>query len=190
MKKIIHCYNSKELLFSLIEFFNDEKSILIVTANSTRVSSLIINGLNSVGGEYKKRIFINYSDDKKDILSKIKRKIGSYLFNLRMACKFSFKKKKLYIFNISPIYEVLKFRSEVSLLEHGAGTYSDRTASWKGDKLFNNSFCGGLSSRISYVLLQKPELAHVGISSKVRKYDLYGRFTSLSQSQSSESLFV
>ncbi len=180
MKKIIHCYNSKELLFSLIEFFNDEDSVLIVSSDSKRISPSIINELNSVKINNKNRIFINYMNNRTDFLSKVIRKLKYYVFNIKMACKFAFIEKKLYIFNISSIYELLKFRSEISLLEHGSGTYSDHTKSWKGDKLFNNNFCGGLSSRISYVLLQKPELAHAGISSKTRKYDLGKRYDSLS----------
>ncbi|OLQ86159.1 hypothetical protein BIY22_12990 [Vibrio panuliri] len=178
MKKIIHCYNSKELLFSLIEFFESDNTVLILTAENTRVSTSIINKISELKHNYRNRIFINYVDVSRNntILRKLFNKIKLYAFLADISFRFAFRKKRFYFFNITKVYEILKFRSENSLLEHGSGTYSDRTMSWKGDRLFNNSFCGGLSSRINYVLLQKPELAPEAILEKVRKYDVYAKF--------------
>lgn len=56
----------------------------------------------------------------------------------------------------------------------------DYSETWKGESMFNSTFCGGLSSKISNVYLQKPELAPEVIIEKVKPYNLYKRFNELS----------
>lgn len=188
MKKLIICSNTKEILFSLIEFFSNENSVLIVRSYSGRVSNEILLNLNKLKEIYPRRVILHHSmPHPNDFIMKVKtiiiNRLLYFLFLFFLFFRFFGVKKEVYFFCESIVYDILKFNSSNYLMEHGGSTYLDLSKVWKGDQLLFSTFSGGRSKYVKEIWLQKPRLAAEDVRGKVRHYDPKSKFGNLSSEQ-------